>query len=297
LPLYTTCIARQECTRWRKHLRRLTRALGPARDIDVQLDVVASLRETEGSGFTQAGLERVLVRLQQQRQAVQPHVLRALQRFLDSEVPADLERTWTQVLQTCEPYAAARPGRSAYRTIRKAVLRRLTALEKYAPYVQQPEHIAELHAMRIAAKRLRYTLQAFAPLYAESLAASIQAVHTLQDLLGDIHDCDVWATQLPPFLEAERARTEAYFGDAAPFAALEPGIMVLQQNRARFREQRYQSFVTFWQQSQEQGIWEQLRQALDAPLRRTAETGETSADASPVLTPEPREEADLLPLD
>src|SRR5262249_56548814 len=33
LPLFATSLSRQTCARWRKQLRRVTRALGPAREI------------------------------------------------------------------------------------------------------------------------------------------------------------------------------------------------------------------------------------------------------------------------
>ena len=128
--------------------------------------------------------------------------------------------------------AGTLPGRRVYRQMRQALRTRLHALLAYTPYVQQPECYAELHAMRIAAKRLRYTMQAFAPLYPDALAEPIDAARTLQTLLGDIHDCDVWAQDLPQFLEAERDRTLAYFGQVEPFASLVPGILALQHNRA-----------------------------------------------------------------
>ena len=73
-------------------------------------------------------------------------------------------------------------------TIGKAIRDRLKALQAYSPYVPQPECNTELHAMRIAAKRLHYTMQACASLYPDSLRAPVRTVRALQTLLGDIHD-------------------------------------------------------------------------------------------------------------
>ena len=70
--------------------------------------------------------------------------------------------------------------------------------------------------MRIAAKRLRYLMQALAPLYPDALAAPIQAARLCQTRLGDIHDGDMWIDTLPRFLEEEQARTLAYFGNTHP---------------------------------------------------------------------------------
>jgi hypothetical protein len=82
--------------------------------------------------------------------------------------------------------------------------------------------------------------------------------------LGDIHDGDVWIDTLPRFLEAEQARTLAYFGSTAPFEPLRSGILALYHKRQQQRTQDYQEFVTFWEQLQAQGVWERLRQTLAA---------------------------------
>ena len=116
--------------------------------------------------------------------------------------------------------------------------------------------------MRIAAKRLRYIMQALAPLYPEGLAESVQAARLCQTKLGDIHDGDVWIDTLPRFLEEEQARTLAYFGSTTPFEPLRPGILALLHNRQHQRAQDYQEFVTFWDQLHAQGVWERLRQTL-----------------------------------
>lgn len=270
LPLFAACLSRQTCDRWRKHLRRLSRALGEARDTDVQIACVQHFVEQEARPEERPGAERLLLRLQQQRQALQASVIAALDRFVDSQLSADMTQTLTQVAAANQWSAGSLPGRSVYRQLRKALRTRLRALLAYAPYVHRPECHAELHAMRIAAKRLRYTMQAYASLYSDALEEPIRAARTLQTLLGDIHDCDVWAQELPLFLEAERLRTLVYFGEEAPFTALVPGVLALQHNRQQYRIQRYQEFVAFWQQTQAQGVWERLQQTLQAAAQRRA---------------------------
>lgn len=95
----------------------------------------------------------------------------------------------------------------------------------------------------------------------------MRTVRTIQTLLGDSHDCDVWIRDLPQFLQDECDRTLAYFGHTEPFAPLVPGILALQHNRQQYRRQRYQEFVTFWNEAQEQGVWERLRQTLERAER------------------------------
>ncbi len=49
LPLFAVCLSRQTCDRWRKQLRRLTRALGDVRDFDVQIACVEHVLEQQAS--------------------------------------------------------------------------------------------------------------------------------------------------------------------------------------------------------------------------------------------------------
>jgi CHAD domain-containing protein len=186
-----------------------------------------------------------------------------------------MEERLKQVASQSESYGVDVPGRRVYRQTRKGILKRLNAFEAYAPYVAQPECVKELHAMRIAAKRLRYIMQALAPLYPDELAEPVQAARLCQTRLGDIHDCDMWIDTLPRFLDEEQARTLAYFGSTAPFEPLRAGILALHHNRQQQRAQDYQEFVTFWEQLQAQGVWERLRQTLAAPCAAAEASAET----------------------
>jgi hypothetical protein len=76
---------------------------------------------------------------------------------------------------------------------------RLDELASFIPAALEPDQVTALHDMRIAAKRLRYILEVtaetcFGP-YAET---ALKRTKDIQDLIGEIHDCDV---QLPRVLE------------------------------------------------------------------------------------------------
>jgi CHAD domain-containing protein len=58
----------------------------------------------------------------------------------------------------------------------------------------------ELHPLRLATKRLRYTLELFRPCYGPGLATRIGALQRLQKLLGEVNDT----------LAAERALTSSW---------------------------------------------------------------------------------------
>jgi CHAD domain-containing protein len=49
--------------------------------------------------------------------------------------------------------------------------------------------LAELHAIRLATKRVRYTLELFRPCYGAQLESHITELQRLQQILGEINDC------------------------------------------------------------------------------------------------------------
>jgi hypothetical protein len=155
---------------------------------------------------------------------------------------------------------------SVYQQARMAILLRLEDLLAYELYVNQPERVEELHAMRIAAKRLRYTIEVFEPLYDGDLKPPRRMVRQVQTMLGDIHDCDVWVEYLPQFLEEERVRTLEYYGHVRPLNLLKAGILYLQQERQQQRDKLYHEFATFWQELRHQGVWDKLEQILQSRL-------------------------------
>jgi hypothetical protein len=74
----------------------------------------------------------------------------------------------------------------------RAILRvRIAEFYHYEPIVGDERATPELHQLRIAAKRLRYTLELFADIFGESGQKQINRVKAVQEVLGTLHDCDV----------------------------------------------------------------------------------------------------------
>ena len=76
----------------------------------------------------------------------------------------------------------------------------------------------ELHRLRLASKRFRYTLELFRPCYAGGLEERIQALKRVQDLLGDCNDAVAslpHIEKLLRFRRAEKTRMRKYLQDLA----------------------------------------------------------------------------------
>ena len=77
---------------------------------------------------------------------------------------------------------------------------RLAELLAFMPRAADPDRVEALHDMRIAAKRLRYILEIAHPCFGDYARTAVNRVKDLQELLGELHDCDVQSDELEAFL-------------------------------------------------------------------------------------------------
>ena len=256
LTIFADRLPAKKADNWQRDVRRVTRALGEARDCDVQIALVESTSAEVTDRHQRPGLSRLLLRLRQRRDALQSHVERAVKRLGDDRVIPEMEDVLRVMRVRDRLQPAPNDPACLHALLCAAIVPRVIDLLSYEPYVSHPERIAELHAMRIAAKQLRYTLEIFSPVHHDGLKNYIKLARTLQEILGDMHDCDVWALALPRFLDDERALALAYAGTARAVARLAPGIQALADDRAATRAARYQDLVAAWPDAKT--AWETL---------------------------------------
>ena len=102
------------------------------------------------------------------------------------------------------PVTGIDPARRVRPNARKILATRIDEIYQYDGLVANPANITDLHNLRIAFKRLRYLLEIFEAAFGADLEPFLDQVKSMQDLLGDIHDCDVQV----PMLEAHLAWLE-----------------------------------------------------------------------------------------
>jgi CHAD domain-containing protein len=259
----------KQVKRWRKEIRQVTEGLGHARDKDVQIDFLCQALTDVEDPQCCSGIAHLLMHLEYQREMLQPRVVEAVERLEASKVVEDIRRTAEQ--------AQAESGEADVRTpalathCREHILERLEALLADEECLRQPDEQDRHHAMRIAAKRLRYTLEIAAPVFQDRLEEAISRIKKVQTLLGEIHDCDVWVAHLDAFSEEERRRMSACFGSSRPFERVKIGLEYLRKNRRKARRAVFEELGELWQVLRSQGIWDRLA----ATVR-----GETAAASS-----------------
>ena len=269
LALFEGCFPDKSLKKWNKEMRRVTRILGTARDADVQMDSLQEFLDSLAEPRYRSGIRRLLLRLHQRRDGAQDKVIEAMDRLELSGVLDGMGKTLRQIRVHARMRHVDEHSPCVYQQAYLAIAMRLENMLAYEIYVNQPERLEELHAMRIAAKRLRYTMEIFAPLYQDELKQQLKTVRNVQTMLGDIHDCDVWVEYLPQFLDEEKVRTMEYYGHTRPLSRLKPGLLYLQQERQDHRMELYREFVKLWQQLQTQNVWDNLLEHISQPIPDT----------------------------
>ncbi len=276
LPLFCECFYPAELKKWMRAIKALTRALGEARDCDVQYDAVE--RELENAALkNKPGIERLLLRLRQKRAGLQQGVVKALDRFAASATEtAMLERVRVLLGQSYieEQVSGAESGeddkKSDVQAMQQKVLgfvkERIAYVMGFNELVRNPQNITQLHEIRKGLKRLRYTLELFLPLYGERLEEQIKKIKTLQDILGELHDCDVWLEWLPFFIEEEKERTLIYQGHARGVSRILRGLDFLCDTKRAIRIARHEAFLAAWDNMCEARWWEDV---LDSAANRS----------------------------
>ena len=106
------------------------------------------------------------------------------------------------------------PRESLAENAARIVVVRLDEMRSLAPKALKPEGVKQQHDMRIAAKRLRYVLEATEFCFGRSGEVARRRASDLQGILGELHDCDVMLPRVERHLgdlrdaDAERSEGE-----------------------------------------------------------------------------------------
>ncbi len=172
---------------------------------------------------------------------------------------------------------------------------RLEEMQVWGRYAHDPQRSDELHDLRIAAKRLRYTLEIFADVLPEESTAVVEEVTQIQEELGALHDSDVMIALLSLRLEQPQHTNDkghingkhaqaveaqqkagkhlitnldlvAHLLDShtAPTKEQHNGLKRLLRDTQQQRQEQYKVFREHWDTLQERGFYREVLDVLDA---------------------------------
>ncbi len=187
LPLVKGC--GREFRRLRRDLRRATRSLGPIRELDVALALAGTLA-TDWPDLASA-LDQVTGRLHELRARRRARLVKKVSR---ADIGNLVDRVEALLAQARRPNAL-RPSidrpRLAERIASRAAMTREAAERAGSLYAPEA-----LHAVRIAAKKLRYALEVARAVRIVGAASAARRLKQYQDLLGLLHDLQVFSSHV-----------------------------------------------------------------------------------------------------
>ena len=166
---------------------------------------------------------------------------------------------------------------------------RLDEMYSWAADVDEPYAVRGLHNLRIAAKRLRYTLEIFEDVFPPASQAIADELTQIQDELGALHDDDVLIALLRLCMGSEDAgiayeqalvqggkqkgQGKLLLEPALVATVLDPafapspqqryGLERLLLKRLQTREERYRAFRQHWYQLQARDFRREILDTLD----------------------------------
>ncbi len=277
--------------------------LGVVRDADVMklhLEELLSQVPTDEQAGVQWFINRLGLYREQRQRELEPF-------FRDFD-----ERTLKKAVTECLPKKGRLPTKTSSsarldpqgptgQNARLIARTKLDELSRWSEYADTPYAVKELHHLRIAAKRLRYTLEIFEDTLPATCTSVVKEVTELQDELGLLHDSDVFIALLRLCLSCQenpaytrilsrahntggallRADLVATLLDSTtiPTALERYGLERLLQVQEKVREIRYHAFLAHWSRLQEQDFHRHLLDLLSNELADPADEEASKADS------------------
>jgi hypothetical protein len=169
------------------------------------------------------------------------------------------------------------PAASLADNAERIVRTRLDELYSFTPKALNPKRVKALHDMRIAAKRLRYVLEITSFCFGPYASTATKRAKELQDLLGEIHDCDEMLPRVRAVIGELRTRdVDDLLDRGADVDDLSPELAAAVHHREAYgglevlavwlearRTLLFERFLDRWKTLQRQAFRERLERALD----------------------------------
>jgi hypothetical protein len=163
--------------------------------------------------------------------------------------------------------------RDVYREAAARIHPLLDNLLSHDRIVHNPDDAYGHHAMRIAAKKVRYTLEIYRPLYSGRLKKPLVHLKKLQEILGELHDCDVWAGIIAGVIaqDAGVLRNHREKPGSGPPAI--PDFVRVLLDRKKRRDILHRELVVAWEECSSGAVWEHVRMTTGTYLKAGSANG------------------------
>ena len=188
-----------------------------------------------------------------------------------------------------KPLNGLDPSAPTGQNARCIALTRLNEMYSWAADVDNPYEVRGLHNLRIAAKRLRYTLEIFEDALPSACETIVDELSQIQDELGTLHDNDVMIALLrlcmggvdagvayeQALVKAGKQKgkgklllqpslvADTLDPDVAPSSEQRYGLEQLLQKQSQLREEHFRAFRQHWYQLQARDFRREILDTLN----------------------------------
>jgi CHAD domain-containing protein len=182
LPVLTEGLEHSQSGKAQRKVRRLTQALGSVRELDVTLHLIDETADKPGvPRAALAEVRALVIEEREQRRAVM------LERLKD----VDTDKLKERLDSVREALLHPSPGHSWRGSLALRIAKRARRLEKAIEHAGQIYEPEGLHEVRIAAKKLRYSLEIADESGAVACKDPLRVIKRVQDALGRLHDLQI----------------------------------------------------------------------------------------------------------
>jgi CHAD domain-containing protein len=167
----------------RKDLKKLARLLGSVRDVDVEIEILKKLKQEIEEEEIRISIDKLINEKSLYRSSFMA--------IASSELKDSVESLVQRIQNLSLP-----PSGISFKQLGEMVLKRnCSEFLALSSALFDPFDVESLHRLRIAGKRLRYSLELFSSC-SVNLLEFAEEIAKMQRFLGDLHDCDVWLENL-----------------------------------------------------------------------------------------------------
>lgn len=203
--LFAGALPATEGKRLAKGVKRVTRMLGEVRNADEAFLFFSELGR-EGHPCCEGELEELMKGLRREREEAHAK----LRDELGALDPEPLREDFEEIQKGMNIFNGGEldPFRNITLFAAQAILQRGETVSELLPEARLEENGAAQHRLRIAVKKLRYRLEIIAPLVRSGYEELRGALKGYQDVLGKLHDMDIFIEMVQKRLQEGRGREQ-----------------------------------------------------------------------------------------
>lgn len=243
--------------RLRRDIRDFAQALGDLRDIDVHIGLLETWAAEEGQEETSPAYPDVVLLFRRLRLARLRPAQKAAKAFAEATTVNKLQK-WAKSLRQ-----ASLGGKELRQLVTNAELGLqgdLSEATQLGARIVENASAADIHELRIAFKRLRYTLELWSPVFPGQLDSWIERCQALQEAVGQVCDSLNLERQLAGLCQAATSGPKP-ISDVDDSKKIRRSLEVclrLCREKSAAAVAKLQAWLT---QAGSEGFWEKFRQA------------------------------------